>query len=236
MISWGGGETTGYIGALGWAAGGTGVTLRTIAAESGRPGIFELYLAGAAGNLGAAFLPTGGGVPAAGHLHSSDTFAITWILRPTINSSAVLLRAGLLANTTETTDPPAAGIYFEKCNDAVTADCAAADTNWWAVTKTAGGRDTRINTGVATTANTWARLQIRRVDANTIGFSVNGGALNCITTVASAPAVCTGANVLNALYIPAAGTEGWAFVKINDATITKLDLDYYDALITGLNR
>lgn len=98
-------------------------------------------------------------------------FEYIFVIFPTTNNTitGVKYRFGFYEDTN---DPPTSGIYFEKL---------AADSNWFAVCRT-GGAQTRVDTGIAFTADTWYKIVCRRINGSTIGFKVNAGSEVTIAT------------------------------------------------------
>jgi hypothetical protein len=94
-----------------------------------------------------------------------DSYIIQWA-SDTGNNADEDFRVGF-TGISGTTNPPTNGIYFEKLG--------STDTNWFGVTR-AGGLQTRVDTGVAWSNGfeSWQVLRVRRIDASTIGFSVDG--------------------------------------------------------------
>lgn len=194
-----GGSANGTIGKLGWALVGTSAP---VTAETGRPGISRLSTTAVAGNI-AYLRAIATGIAS---LHTADMFDITWMIRM-VETALTQVRAGL---QTASTDPGAAGAYFERL---------AADTNWFSVTRSASVQ-TRKDTGIAAGTG-WLRLRLRRIDATTLGFSVNGG-----TEVTHG----TSENLPNA-----AIAHGLQIVT-GEAVIKNVDVDYFSCRITGLVR
>lgn len=191
-----GDTTSGEVGALGWTTAGGATS--NIAAESGRPGILRRDTSATSGTVSRTVIATA--LPA-------DTFDLLLIFRLNTNDANTALRLGL-ADNGFATDPPANGIYLEKDD---------ADTNWFFVTR-ASSVQTRTDSGVATGTG-WVRLRIRRKDASTISFSLDGGAETDHT-----------ANIPTA-----ALNAGWQIVNSAAANKT-MDADYFHLLVTGLSR
>lgn len=180
------------------------IAIAKIAAEAGHPGIIQLR-ASANGALCAICLADEG--TTIGSVLPADFFDITWICRPVQNDTNTIHRIGLF-------NPNVAGafsdaIYFAKeaADNFFTGNCKAASTT--TTTASFGAYD----------ANDWYRFKLRRIDASTIGFSINDGTeLTAATNVPTVPLV------------PA------AYVSSTAAANKDLDIDFFDMKITGLVR
>jgi hypothetical protein len=194
--------TSTQIGKFGWVATAGAVSVPF--AVAGHPGLILLSTGTGAGtyvNMRASTNTT------TGPLSAGDTFDVTWIVRLNTNDADTTARVGL--GTSPAADPPDEGIYFEKLG---------ADTNWFRVTRSAAIQ-TRNDTGVAASTD-WIRFRLRRIDASTIGFSVNGGAEGTHTT-----------------NVPAAGVNPFVAIYNNAAAANKtITIDWFSQLITGMTR
>ena len=94
---------------------------------------------------------------------------------------------------------------------------AYANTNWHYLTR-AASVGTSVDTGVAITTG-WFKIRIRRVDATTIGFTINNGTE--LTTTSN---------------IPTAAIYTTAEVNVNTAANKSLDLDFFGLAVTGFSR
>jgi hypothetical protein len=150
------------------------------------------------------FYQAGDGTGVSPNLVPAETFDQYFVVRP-INATNVYYRVG---NGDSTGNPSSNGIYIE---------CLAADSNWFLVTRS-GGTQTRVDTGVARSANTWYQFRIRRIDASTIGGTVNAGTEVTSTT-----------NVPTAVLTPQFGLGASSGTQ-------SLDIDFYSIRITGLTR
>jgi hypothetical protein len=150
---------SGEIGELGW--GFTNGTWGIVNPEEHHPGTCRRTSTAVSGTVASSF-PGGGGTAAAVRMDQVDQ--MTWIIKPTTADVDFDLRFGLASDFTDQT--PTNGVYFEKL---------AADTNWFAVTRISDVETPRTDTGVAFAAS-WIKLTLRRVDSDTVAFSVNGGA------------------------------------------------------------
>jgi hypothetical protein len=203
-----GNNVAGGIGELGWqTSNGTNLA---IASEANHPGIFQRSSAAVANVVAELWL--GGGTGLFVNFDPSTMFDMTWIVRPNVLDAETLIRFGFLF--TVAGNPPTNGIYIER---------STADTDFFGVTRS-GAAQTRTAglTGGALTATAWYRLRIRRVDASTIGFTVNANAE--VLATASIPTALMYA--CSQVYYNTGGTLGAKTV----------DYDFFDLLVTGLTR
>jgi hypothetical protein len=159
----GNGTTSGAIGTHAWT--GIGGTFASVASVANHPGIIQRSTGGSSGTNASLYLTNAGAI---GLFLPADTFDCTWVVRLNTNDANTLVRVGLLPATTS---PPVNGLYFEKLD---------ADTNWHRVAR-ASSTETRADTGVAVGTG-WVKFRIRRKDASTIGFTVDGGSESDIAT------------------------------------------------------
>jgi hypothetical protein len=164
---------TGEIGEMGW--GFTNGTFNLVNPESGHPGTCRRASTAVAATVASVF-PGGGGATPTHRFDQIDEQ--TWIIKPVTADTDYDLRFGWSSDFTSAT--ASNGVYFEKL---------AADTNWFGVSRTSGSQ-TRTDLGVAFAAS-WFKLRMRRIDASTVGFSINGGSE---TTIAAT--IPPGSNVL----------------------------------------
>lgn len=184
-------STSGNIGALGWNAAGTPGAGSAGIAE--HPGILNLATGGSSATI--ARINMAGNapfLPAAQH-------SVLAIVRLNHNDANTTVRIG--SSTGFATDPPSGGIYFEKLD---------ADTNWFAVTRSAGTQTgTRIDTGIATDATTFHTFTYLRTAAGVVFLIDNVQVVGPLTS-----------------NIPTAGV-GVGIFLINSAASSKtLDIDY----------
>lgn len=142
---------------------------------------------------------------------TADTFTIKARIRLS-SVTSVSQRFGL---TDDNFDINNNGIYFEK---------ASGDTNWFGVCES-GGTTTRVDTNTAAGTG-WVAMQIRRVNASTIGFKVAsalGGlaAATEYTVTTNIPSANLKPNFIGAT--TAAGAKG-------------ISVGFKDFLVTGMNR
>lgn len=168
------------------------------------PGIMRHGTTASSGNLGAIGLWRNN--TTIGQITPTDTFDMLFIVRLNMNDANTKMRAGIGINPA--VDPPTDGMYIEK---------ELADTDWFGVTRAAGAQ-TRT-AALAAISTDWVKFRIRRVDASTIGFTVDGG------TEVTATLTITTASII-------------PFVQIkNSVAVAKnYDIDYFDLAITGMAR
>jgi hypothetical protein len=186
---------------IGWFLLGGTATVQP--SEASRPGILRRFTSAASGTYAVCYVQN----TVTGSLLPANFFDVTFIVRPNTIDADTLLRIGLGASATS--NPPADGIYLEKL---------AADTAWFGVTRAASSEN-RAATGVTVVAGTWYKLRLRRIDASTVGFTVNGGT-----------------EVTATLTIPTTAMQPF-FAIFNAAAADKtLDIDFFDCLLTQLSR
>ena len=147
---------------MGWVTGGTGSVSHQVG-QANHPGIDRVTSGATNPSVLSIFTGNNSGTsPIAG----SEMFDITWIISPVSLNAATCIRAGL-ATGAPSSDPPGNGAWIERDD---------ADTDWFGVGKV-GGVATRTSglLGGVVTAGAWYKLRVRRVDATTLGFSVNDG-------------------------------------------------------------
>lgn len=143
---------------------------------------------------------------AAGQVHVNDAWTFTWSL-------ALSVQAGDVDNLVRvglalsTPDPPDNGAYFEKPYDG---------NNWYAVCRSAGV-ESRSAIIAPTTAD-WVRLSARRTAVG-VAFSVNGGAEVAVNT-----------------NVPAVALLPFFAMKNRNAVDKFASIDYFDLLVSNLNR
>lgn len=188
------------IGELGWSTGGG--TVASTVSSAGHPGINSRGTGGSAGTVTYARLAA----TTTGHILSAELFDMTWVLRLTQSDTDTALRIGIGADSSA--NPPNDGIFVEKLY---------ADTSWFGVTRAASSQN---RTAALVTSDTgWHRVRIRRIDASTIGFTVDAGA-----------------EVQATLTIPTVAMVPF-FTIINQTAVNKLlDMDFFSLRITGISR
>jgi hypothetical protein len=142
-----------------------------------------------------------------GAFYAGDAWTCEFWVRPVLADTTVGMRVGMSADPTIIT--PAAGAFFEKL---------AADTDWFPVSRAASSETRGTTLGAVSTTN-WARLRVRKSGAN-VAFSVDGGAEQTISTNVSGSATLT------------------PFIQIisTNTTSKNIDVDYWEAYITGMSR
>ena len=175
--------TSGSIGSLGWMwTAGTGGTIGAQSAEANHPGLLRL----STGTIsGVTCVLYGRTVGSTGAYHTDDLFDSTWVVRLNTNDSNTHVRIGLGYTTSNTA--PNSGIYIEKL---------PGDASWYGVTRS-GGTQTRT-AALAACSTGWIKFRIRRVDASTIGFTVDGGSE--VTATTNIPSTASGIVACLTLY------------------------------------
>jgi hypothetical protein len=192
--------TSGQIGKLGWQF--TNGTIAAIDAEANHPGIVRRSSSSTANQMCPLF-PVANAIR---QILPADTFSVTWIVRLGLADTETGVRVGLTARADS--NPPSDGIYFEKL---------PADTAWFRVTR-AGAVETRTTTGIAATG-AWAKLRVRRLNASTIGFTIDGAAEQTVTAT-----------------IPTIALIPWVQVWTSTANVKNLEIDLFALTVTGLSR
>lgn len=186
-----------------WQLFGSAIAVH-LAPVANHPGILR---AGAANSNahGVSLTPNGSGNAA---FMATEMFDLHWVFRPVDVDSDTIFRAGIGFNGQLV--PPDHGIYIEKLNGETTMHgvCRASTTQ------------TRTSSLATAAANTWYMIRIRRIDASTIGFTLNGGSEVTVTT-----------------NIPTAAVYPFIYVSRPSGSGTKsLDIDYFDLSLAGLTR
>lgn len=201
--------STGMVGKLPWSLTGGTITPSGIfvAPVAGRVGVFRRDTGSTINTLArlSSTIHT-----ASFWFHSDDLFDLTWIVR--INQTDADFTARIGCDVASfASNPDANGIYFERIGG------ASPDANWYGVTR-ASSSQTRVDTGSAISTN-WTTFRIRRTDASTIAFSINGGT-----------------EVTSTTNIPSTGMgPGLQLINLVGSSKT-CDVDYFSMLITGLSR
>ena len=186
-------------GDLGWKINGTNSNIHS---ESGHPGISRITTTATTNNVAALSL-----IPSRQLFVASDTFDATFIIR--LNNSTCGSKVGFSFNTTQAEEfPSAEGIYFEKL---------IADSNWFVVTRTSATQ-TRTDTTIAVSTN-FIKFRIRRIDASTIGFTVNDGT-----------------EIEHTTNIPTGALHAQVPIETGAAAAKTIDIDFFQMAITGLTR
>lgn len=194
--------TTLSVGALNWTFGGGAGSTPT--AVAGHPGLFHRAGNAANGSIVTSIVPT---------FLPAEFFDLTWIFRPTDLDGNQSYRLGLCTAPTST-QPASDGIYLE----GLSTDFAASNMTWFGVTRASSSQN-RITTAVATANNAWVNVRIRRIDASTIGFTVNGAT-----------------EVTLASTVPTAALSPFITYNATNSVAHNYDIDFFDLLITSLAR
>lgn len=191
--------TGGAIGELGWALVGTYVVQASVA---GHPGFGRLSTGTSSGTISYLRL---GNTGTAG-VHSSDLFDVQFVVRLNTNDADTAVRFGISDNPGVA--PPANGLFIEK---------ETADTSWFGVARS-GSVQSRT-AALASTSTNWVKLRIRRIDASTIGYSVDDGAEATLTN-----------------NIPSAALTAIVQIRNNAAADKTVDVDYFEMIVSGISR
>lgn len=154
----------GEAGELTW--GFTNGSFNAVAPQANHPGVAERRSSNTTNQVSSMFSNVIGSNPSI-RFDQMDT--LYWIIQPQQTNADFNIRFGLFSNVT--TNTPTDGVYFERL---------AADTSWFGVSR-ASSVETRT-AALATFDTNWIKLRIRRIDASTVGFAVNGGAETTLTT------------------------------------------------------
>jgi hypothetical protein len=193
--------TNGTIGKWGWGfATGTTAYMDT---EANHPGILRRTTS-ATPNQVCHLFPVATSIRQVLPASSFDLIVVLCLVQSDTDTA---VRVGL--GSRSDTNPPSDGIYLEKL---------PADTTWFRVTR-ATNVETRVTTGVSTTAAAWLKLRMRRVDASTIGFTLDAGSEQTMTAT-----IPTGALVPMLQQYTAS------------SSVKATDLDLVALTITGLTR
>jgi hypothetical protein len=181
---------------------GVGGSFLVVASEPGHIGILQRSTGAAIGN-DSGLSPQLTSQPRIGML-PAERFSLRWVVRLNTNDANTTVRIGLNGDAVATTtNPPTDGIYFEKLDG---------DTNWFRVTRAAGVQ-TRTDTGIAITAN-FAVFRVRRLDASTVGFTIDTASEQTDTT-----------------NIPTVVVNPWTYVITSAAAVKSLDYDFFDLYV-----
>lgn len=192
-------SNAGTFGELVWNNVGNSAAVLDVA---GRPGVVNKSTGAATGTFSyicpraLAFQP----------MNASENFDVLWMVRLNTNDANTAVQIGLSRNPAIIN--PNDGAYIEK---------QAADTSWFGVNR-AGGVQTRTAAMASVTTN-WVKFRIRRIDASTIGFTVDTNTEVTLTT-----------NVPTTTVQPCVSISNTANADKN------IDIDYFHLLIFGLSR
>lgn len=198
-----------YIGKLGWrstSAGSGGDSPVCTTTTAGRPGILMQRTGGTSNNDAQLHLSTF-------RIDPSETFTVRYVFKLT-TSTNVTARVGLITSVSSSTTN---FLTIEKEN---------ADTNWFASSAdNSAERGSRQDLGVAASTD-WVAVQIRRVDASTIGYKI-ASTLSALTSATEY--TLTGS-------MPTTGLTPFVWIQTHTAALRSIEVDFFDARITGLTR
>jgi hypothetical protein len=179
-----------------------GGTITRPAGLADHPGILNYDTTASSGTLAGMSLGQNG----AGVFLASEMFDMTWIVRLNTNDANTTVRIGL--EKTGNSNPDANGVYIEK---------VTADTQWFGVTRS-GGSQTRT-AALANVSTNWVKFRIRRVDASTVGFSLDDGTETTAT-----------------LTIPTTVVQPILFITNATAASKTIDLDFFELSVDNISR
>jgi hypothetical protein len=188
---------------VGWSTNAG--SLANTATVADHPGIQTISTTTTQNTLASANLRTNA---TTGIVDPAGFWDMTWIIRPQLDSTNISMKFGMNDNITSLT--PSNGIYFERLGG---------DTSWFGVTRS-GGSQTRTAALITSASNTWFKFRMRRIDASTVGFTVN--ALTEVTATATIP---------TAMLMP-----GWLVTNPAAAAAATVDVDLWTLRISGLTR
>lgn len=196
-----GGVSSGTVGSLGWTF--TGGTVVSVDGEAGHPGVIRRATSATINTIARTALQQSTG---AEPLLPAQSFDLTWVVRLNQTDANTEARFGLSLDWTLLA--AASGIYVEK---------KAADTQWFGVCRNAAAESRTAALGTVDTG--WHKFRIRRIDASTIGFTLDAGTELTLAT-----------NIPTAAQLP--GTQ-----LTNTAAADKtIDYDLFRMRVTGLAR
>ena len=194
--------TSGQLGSLGFVFGGG--TAAAIIAPAGHPGTVRRDTSATISTFAYTRLLLGTGVHP---LIASELFDCIWVFRLNVNDANTRVRLGLSSDAT--VDAPVSAIYLEK---------QGVDTSWFGTCRDAS---TESRTAAIAAVDTgWHKIRIRRIDAATVGFTID--ALAEVTLATNAPG--------------AVGVHPMTQLFNIDAVSKTLDHDFFRLRITGLAR
>ncbi len=201
-----GSATSERIGAWGWLA--SNCTSCVSANNSGAYGAFRLATGSTAGTTTTIYSLSG----TQATVLAGGMFDLRIRVKPGHVDADTTARFGMNCSTSNTPagGQPADGIY---------AEILAGETTLNGVAR-AGATETRTAALGTAAAGSWHTIRIRRIDGSTIGFALNGGAEQTVTT-----------------NIPSSGCNLFLNVNNGAAAASKtLDADYVWLKVTGLSR
>jgi hypothetical protein len=192
----------GQIGSLGWTLSG-GPAAAFQPSEANHPGIVRRDTSATISTVAYTVLRQSS---TSGVILPSASFDMTWVFRANQTDPDTRIRIGMSSDISS--DTPVDAIYIEKI---------LTDTQWFGVCRASS---VQTRTPVLATVDTgWHKIRIRRIDANTIGFTFDAAAE--VTLATNVPtAVCS-----------------VGFHIFNGAAASKtLDIDLFRLRMTGLVR
>lgn len=213
----GGGSASLAIGNLGWFLQGGNITT-AVAATDDHDGIIRFTSSATLGAANGIALVSGssagnGSVFVNGN--NAKPFDLTFIVQIKAPSAAPTYRIGLTKDIS--TAQPTDGIYLE---------CLNTDTSWFIVIRAASAQS-RHNTGIAVSNNTWYTLRLK-YDPPYMKYSINGQALQAYGFV-----IQSAANWFNTVAPPTMPTLALSpFVSLipSSNVLQTIDIDYFELL------
>lgn len=199
--------TAGSIGSTGWGDSG-GAAPTNLDGVANHPGIIQKGTSATQDTVAALFSKNS---TTAVVLLPDGTFDLTFVLRPSTDIVDTTIRVGLAS--TAVGNPAANGIYASTLSTDGT-------RQWFGVTRAAAA-ETRTSLGATLAASgVWVKIRLRRIDASTIGITLN--ALTEVTFTATIPTVA----LLPFVQI----------INVGVASNKTYDLDFVRVRVTGMTR
>ena len=150
---------TGETGALGWSFNNGSIAVHL--SEQNHPGSFTRTTGATTDQISTLYL--GAQINGTANAFRFDEFdEITWIIKLSQTSADFRIRCGIAAFSND--ENLTHGVFFERMQT---------DTEWFGATEN-GSSGSRTASLIANSTN-WIKLKLRRINATTVGFSVNGG-------------------------------------------------------------
>lgn len=213
--------TSGQIGSLGWFMNTTASagfqSQQSVVGHRAYPGLWGGSTSTTANNVVEMALPGNGSGQS--QFAVGRVFDMTWYVG-IADDTTQEVRIGMKCSSDGNgANNPAAGLWFEINN------ATNGSNNWHAVSKNQFGGRTATSLGVVPAGlDVMQRFRVRRIDASTIGFSVNEGTEATIST--NLP----DANTNNH------GCNSFLQVMTTDGVANSYRVDYYSLKMTGLSR
>lgn len=195
--------TAGQLGNLGWDFSGGTATVTSLTIPSGEAGIVRRACSTTGGTIARTNLRLGGSTGAS--FLPALNFDILFRFQMNNNDSDTVLHLGLASDWTSIT--PANHIVLHK---------KAADTSWFGSCR--DGSEQRTPSAVAACDTNIHTARIRRIDASTVGFTIDGGTEQTV-----------------AAHIPTAALQpGWLITNNGAAADKTVDMFRFRMVLPGL--